>query len=206
MQPKRHKSLLGTARLAWVVGYEGLYAVTDGGRLFSYVKNWNTPSGARPMQLKLHKQGYREIGLTKNGQQTYHLVHRLVLEAFDRPGRDGEVCCHANGDPSDNRIENLRWDSQSANWHDAKAHGTASVGMRQGNALLNPEKVTKIRQLYSTGQYSHAQLGEHFGVSGATVSAVARGRSWKHIGGPINGRDYEVRAGNWSNKLRRGPE
>jgi hypothetical protein len=51
-------------------------------------------------------------------------VHNLVLEAFCGPRPEGYVACHNNGDPHDNRVENLRWDTYSSNNRDLVKHNT----------------------------------------------------------------------------------
>lgn len=57
-------------------------------------------------------------------------IHRLVLEAFVGLRPVGMVCCHNNGDPADNRIENLRWDTYSSNSRDAVEHGSCWMSNR----------------------------------------------------------------------------
>lgn len=51
-------------------------------------------------------------------------VHQLVLEAFVGPRPEGFVGCHWDDDPSNNRLENLRWDTESANRFDSVRNGT----------------------------------------------------------------------------------
>lgn len=51
-------------------------------------------------------------------------LHRVVLDAFIGPRPKGMEACHANGDPTDNRLVNLRWDTRSANAADSVRHGT----------------------------------------------------------------------------------
>jgi hypothetical protein len=51
-------------------------------------------------------------------------VHRLVLEAFVGPCPEGMVGCHNDGDPLNNRLDNLRWDTPSNNERDKWVHGT----------------------------------------------------------------------------------
>ena len=50
-------------------------------------------------------------------------IHRLVLEAFVGPCPEGMETCHNNGVRTDNRLENLRWDTSSANNDDIVKHG-----------------------------------------------------------------------------------
>jgi len=64
-------------------------------------------------------------------------VHRLVLEAFIGPAPKGTICCHNDGDPTNNRLENLRWDTHSSNTRDAIRHGTyVPPGARYKRALV----------------------------------------------------------------------
>jgi hypothetical protein len=49
-------------------------------------------------------------------------VHRLVLEAFVGPCPDGMECCHEDGDSTNNRVDNLRWDTHEANVRERLEH------------------------------------------------------------------------------------
>lgn len=78
-----------------------------------------------------------------NGRTRY--VHHLVLLTFVGPCPPGLQCCHRNDDPSDNRLINLRWDSSSANHHDAVRNGRHALASRdrcpRGHALVAPNLV-----------------------------------------------------------------
>lgn len=111
-----------------VVGWEGLYEVSDRGSVRSLdrsVGQWY--GGVRSVRGRLlspvTNKDHCVVGLCRNGMQTNVKVHRLVLEAFVGPAPSGLVCCHNNGDGTDNRLENLRWDTLSANSKDAVRHG-----------------------------------------------------------------------------------
>lgn len=69
------------------------------------------------------KNGHRRITLTRDGKRFYRGLHATVLGAFIGPCPDGLECCHYNGDPSDNRLINLRWDTSKANAADRVRHG-----------------------------------------------------------------------------------
>jgi len=64
-------------------------------------------------------------------------VHRLVLEAFVGPCPHGCEACHRNNDPSDNRIENLRWDTKQSNLADYLADR-----QKRAHALKKIRKLT----------------------------------------------------------------
>lgn len=103
-----------------VVGYEGLYKVSDLGRVVS-----ERFGKTRLMKLSL-KSGYCVVGLTKNKRQRVKGVHVLVLEAFVSPRPEGTLCCHGDGNRTNNQLSNLRWDSPYENYMDAVRHGTAA--------------------------------------------------------------------------------
>lgn len=72
-------------------------------------------------------------------------VHRLVLLAFVGPCPDGMEACHNNGDASDNRPENLRWDTHLENNRDRKRHGRYATGEAHHNFKFPQGLVTAIR-------------------------------------------------------------
>ena len=68
--------------------------------------------------------GYVRVGITDDhGLLRYRMVHVLVLEAFIGPRPDLE-CRHLNGNPADNRLDNLAWGTRSQNNLDRVRHGT----------------------------------------------------------------------------------
>jgi len=83
-----------------IKGYEGLYAVTSCGRIWSYRrKKFLKPSGTK----------YLHIILCKNGEKKTFLIHRLVAEAY-LPNPDNlETIDHIDGNPKNNALPNLQW-------------------------------------------------------------------------------------------------
>ena len=142
-------------------------------------------------KLRLTKRsGSFSITFHNKGYVATYLVHRLVLMAFTGPCPKGMECCHNNGDYSDNRLGNLRWDTHINNEKDKRRHGT-NVGNRgnvrgesNAGAKLSDDKVIKIRSLFALGE-TQVNLSKMFGVWQGVISLIVRGRSWKHVGGPI---------------------
>lgn len=106
-----------------VVGHEGIYQVSDTGevRSVSYVDQRGSRRRGRTMRQSTAKSGHKWIQLRDRKSVG---VHRLVLLAFVGPCPEGMEACHINGDPADNRVENLRWDTRSENQRDRVRHGT----------------------------------------------------------------------------------
>src|SRR3954469_12575087 len=76
----------------------------------------------------IKRLGYFTVNLSVAGRKTPEPIHRLALEAFVGPCPEGLICCHNDGNPKNNRLENLRWDTHRANSEDARRHGTLRRG------------------------------------------------------------------------------
>lgn len=130
---------------AWrpVVGYEGVYAVSDHGRVARVAAG----QGARPgiRRQSTHPNGYRQVALSKGNRVTTKKVHRLVLEAFVGPCPDGLEGCHEDDNPSNNHLANLRWDTHQANCEERSANGKTpksspvSETCKSGEHRMTPE-------------------------------------------------------------------
>lgn len=88
-----------------VVGYEGLYAVSDEGQVFS-LKNGELLSPS------INRGGYLIVVLNKNGKKETVQIHRVVFYSFNAYRRlkrtDELVIDHIDGNKTNNRLENLR--------------------------------------------------------------------------------------------------
>lgn len=104
---------------------EGSYEVSNLGKVRSIDRT--SPEGRRLKGKELKgwftKGGYRKVWICTNGKRLPRYVHRLVLEAFIGDCPKGMEACHNNGIANDNRLENLRWDTPSANNLDIVLHG-----------------------------------------------------------------------------------
>lgn len=91
-----------------IKGYEGLYAVTSCGRVWSYkskmfLSTWD------------NGKGYIYVCLCNNGERKNFRVHRLVAEAFlDNPNGYQEVN-HKDENKKNNALPNLEWCSRKYN-------------------------------------------------------------------------------------------
>lgn len=114
-----------------VSGFEGLYEVSNRGEVRSLdrvvMRNGcpvHRKGRMKRLSRKDHRHGHHVVKLTdRQGASRNRQVHQLVVEAFIGPRPDGMQVCHLNDDPTDNRVENLRYDSASANVADAIRNG-----------------------------------------------------------------------------------
>jgi hypothetical protein len=128
----------------------------------------------------LLRWGYLAVNLHRDQTKNRRLIHHLVLEAFVGPRPPGLICCHWDGDPANNRVENLRWDTYKSNCDDMLRHGNRRMGETGTKARLKEVEVREIRQLMAEGA-SPAELAARFGVGSPNIKAIACGRTWRHI-------------------------
>ncbi len=113
-----------------IPNWEGMYSVSDLGRIRSESRVVNRSDGktqAVPcaiLKTPGDSKGYKHTNLYRNNKGTVCYVHRAVGEAFIGPLPVGQVCRHLNGNPSDNRLQNLSYGTDSDNKFDSVAHGT----------------------------------------------------------------------------------
>jgi DNA-binding transcriptional regulator YiaG len=116
-----------------------------------------------------------------DGRRRPVAVHILVLESFVGPRPSGLEGCHNDGNPANNRLYNLRWDTHKSNQEDMKDHGRTGVGPRRRGpehhmARFSLDQIEEIRRLYATGEYSQDRLAEMFGCNQGSVSSWVRGK------------------------------
>jgi hypothetical protein len=131
-----------------VPGYEGQYQVSNEGRVRSLdreieqMSRWGSPYRRKVDGVILRPgrmpAGHMSVSLGRFNSQC---VHKLVLLAFVGTAPDGHECLHENGDPADNRLENLRWGSRADNIRDAVRHGTWMTPARK--AALDKGRETR---------------------------------------------------------------
>lgn len=125
-------SLTGSERWVPVEGYEGLYEVSDTGKVKSLARRvefhrQGKPSYFTTRERLLRTSGgekYRMVILCKGGEKKPHLVHRLVAQAFIPNPERHPFVLHGDDNPQNNNVENLRWGTHSDNMLDSIRNGT----------------------------------------------------------------------------------
>jgi HNH endonuclease len=118
------------------------------------------------------------LRVTIQGRHRY--IHVLVLEVFVGPRPKGQDALHNDGDPRNNRLENLRWGTRRENISDADRHGRLPKGQRHWNARLTEETVRVIRRLLTAG-HGVCEVARRVGISHQQVSKIGLGLRWKHV-------------------------
>lgn len=104
-----------------IEGYDGIYEVSNKGRVRSY---YNNKHGMRkkPRIIKGLSGLYETVALRKNGKNNTQNVHRLVAQAFIPNPNNLKEVNHIDGNKKNNIVTNLEWVSHKSNMVHASIH------------------------------------------------------------------------------------
>jgi len=134
-----------------VKGYEGLYEVSITGEVKGIDRMVITTKGLRTIKCRILKTrinnaGYLQIKLSKNDKKITTFTHILIARAFiPNPLNKPEVN-HINGIKTDNRIENLEWNTRSENMKHAYRTGLLKPNYKEVIDLCTGRRYTSTYQ------------------------------------------------------------
>jgi hypothetical protein len=157
-----------------IVGYEGLYQVSNTGKVRS-------AHHRRIRELKPTPQsgGYLLVTLCKNKIKKGESIHALVALAFIGPRPTRMTINHKNGNKADNRSANLEYVTHKENTHHAMRLGLMNnKGENNGSAKLSQQDAETIRSRYNNGDITQRQLAEEYGVCQGTITQIVCNKIW----------------------------
>jgi len=169
-----------------VVGYEGIYRVSNMGRLWSCPRTWSVGNkGAKRshngkiLNPTKNIDGYLFVNLTKNGVQSFFFVHRLVGLHFIPNLGDKPEINHKMGIKTDNRASELEWSTRVENIKHSNKNGLAIVlkGEQCGKSKLKDFDIVNIRSSKSKPK----ELASMYNVTISNICSIISGKTWKHI-------------------------
>ncbi|MES2156069.1 MAG: HNH endonuclease [bacterium] len=170
------------AEFRHVPGWPG-YAVTDTGEVWSCRRRrWNGFDTCWH-RIKTHPDWFkRQVFTIRGGRgiQKQAKVHQVVMWAFVGPCPSGMEVAHNDGDPTNNRLDNLRYDTRRGNHMDTFKHGTAVRGETHGMSKLTEPMVKEIRARLAAGE-TPAALAREYCLSNTAVLSILHRRTWKHV-------------------------
>ena len=136
-----------------IEGYEGLYQVSNLGRVKSCVHFTHKKDTILKENIK--NGGYVYVNLYKNRRGTKFYVHRLVAKAFLTQYKDKNYVNHIDCNKQNNKVDNLEYCTQKEN-----------IDHSWENNLQNGRYITFVDDKeYPSMQYvSELLLGNKFGI------------------------------------------
>ena len=151
-----------------VVGYEGMYEVSNQGNVKSNLRKQGN------LRLVVESKGYHRVSLSKNGVVKKHFVHRLVGYAFLSLTREMHID-HKNGNRTDNRSINLRPCSLEDNlrFNNVKKKKTSQfVGVSVGRGGVWVAQIQVAKKKKTIGRYK-SEIEAHEAYQAALKSIAA---------------------------------
>lgn len=202
--PQSDGALLFMEKERWkdVKGFEGIYQVSQKGRVRSLSRNYiahykygdvkrSLIGNILPFQLhfrsKKHRikneRPYAKVVFTNRGKVTSKTIHRLVAIAFIPNPLSLPMVLHKDDDKLNNHVSNLMWGNNSINQRMAFASGLQipQRGSINGRSYLKKKDILKIRKMYASGNYRMKDLAPIFKTSWQNIGLITSRRNWAHI-------------------------
>ena len=142
-----------------IQGYEGLYAVTEDGRVWSY----RSKKFLKPGE---HSSGYLHVTLSKNGVKIDCFIHRLVAAAYIPNPENKPQVNHRDENKLNNCVDNLEWMTSKEN---------ANYGTR--NVRVSEKRKKKVLCVETNKIYnSIEEAGADTDTYATNISAVCKGK------------------------------
>lgn len=187
-----------------IKGYEGLYRVTEDGRVWSYPKSCSSKSG---MWMKLtistnqnnRGKSYSRytVGLYKNKIRAVFLVHRLVAQAYIPNPENKPQVNHKDTNPLNNNINNLEWSTGFENMQHAQDSGMLNQyteksmvnrslqgkknwkNATKARRMFTMDEANKIRKTFAEGVKSTIEISIELGCSNNTISNICNNKTYQ---------------------------
>jgi len=157
-----------------IKNYEGFYAITESGEIWSCKHKVRRFKGKAGHFIKpwLNHNGYMVVNLFISGVRKGGRVHRLVAEAFIQNPDNKPQVNHIDGNKLNNNVANLEWCTNEENLR----HGFEK-GLMKGK-ILNYSQADEIIEKYKTGVYKQKELALLFGVTVLTINKIINNK-WR---------------------------
>jgi len=172
-----------------VKGYEGLYEVSNFGRMKSLSKKVRNGANSYCVRKEIiltgtiSNKGYVKVILVKDGQKQQYSVHRIVMMMFVPNPNNMPQVNHLDTNKQNNAVSNLEWCDGSRNMKHACKNGLRDFlkGETHPTAKLSTKEVLEIRRIWDTNMVKIHEIAEIFNITYANAQSIVKRHSWKHI-------------------------
>lgn len=153
-----------------IAGYDGLYEVSNLGRVKSLGNGKSNNSKERILKPIDNGHGYLRVPLYKDGVNKLYMIHRLVAQVFcENPHGYLEVN-HISEDKTDNRACNLEWVTHKYNTN----YGTRNkrVAEKTSKPIFGIDKVSGLIVEFPSSQEASRALG----IAQSNITKCCKGK------------------------------
>lgn len=167
-----------------VVGYEGLYEVSDHGRIRSlyregeYMARWGIAKmrfPAKELSVCKTPTGYCYVGMSKDGVARKDLLHRIVMRAFE--GESDLQVNHKDGVKENNNLSNLEYCTSAENLR----HCREVLGKRRGSWVGNSKFIESDIPIIRADTRPIKEIAKQYGVTYQAIHHIKSRKNWGHL-------------------------
>lgn len=135
-----------------IVGYEGLYEVSDRGNVRALAREKRTHHHGKdiwftakphPLKPRLKQNGYLQVNLYKGGKMRTFSIHRLVMRAFVGPSN--KPVNHIDEVKTHNSLSNLEYLTHAQNVRYSQAKAVESFDLETGRTVKRYDAIVDVR-------------------------------------------------------------
>ena len=164
-----------------IADYEGLYQVSNRGRVKSLPRN-GTSSKEKILTLHKDSKGSYNVSLSKGGKRKIAYVHRLVAEVFLPNPNNYPLVFHIDGNQLNNDVTNLYWCTQE--FIREQLYWTGKLknnkGISNKNSKLSNDDIKMIRAICKKGDKALGvtSLAKQYQVAKSTISYIVNNKTY----------------------------
>lgn len=168
-----------------VKGWKGYYSISSNGRIKSHARRILKSNGQiqliteKFLRHQFDSDGYPFVTLKRPNTCAQPKVHKLVAQAFIKaPQNKFLQIRHRDGNILNPRYSNLIYGTSKQNHNDMKRHGTNKLGVKNGRARLDIQRVNRIRRVHAKGLLPRRDILSLFDINKSTYFNVINYDSW----------------------------
>ena len=173
-----------------IPGYEGRYQASTEGRIRSVDRYVRVVPASGTEAKRMVKGRVLRPGVYNTGHVSVVLgkgangspVHQLIARTFIGECPEGMEVCHNDGNPANNAVENLRYDTRQNNIFDMYRLGTSN------KTKVTADMVREIRKMLNA-KVKGRDIAKHFGIHECTVSEIKLGKTFTWVKNDENSGD-----------------
>lgn len=171
-----------------IKGYEGIYQVSNCGRLRSLDKTVVRIDGTkyelkgRILKLTFDRDYYKKVSFTLARKKGYYRVHRLVAEAFLPNPENKPFVNHINAIRDDNRVENLEWVTAKENSAWCIKLNNHIKGETMWKHVFTENEVRDLLLYFRDNEVPNMyEFCRQRGYKPSTIKCIKDRITWKHV-------------------------